>query len=94
MIYCPKCHEVVKEIICPHCDTDIICYNEQKNNVMDEHFDTLRSNHRIMSGIYNNQKNMNNIMEEIYLSIREPFDAISIPETEKDKEESNLYTNS
>lgn len=67
MIYCPKCHEVIKETICPYCDTDVMCYNEQENKNDNEHIDCLRSNHRVMPEIEENQEDMIDILrEEMY----------------------------
>lgn len=67
MIYCPKCNKIVNETICPYCYIDIMCYNEQMNEIKDEHFDSLRSNHRVMKEMIENQEDMNDILrKEMY----------------------------
>lgn len=67
MIYCPNCHEVVKEIICPYCGIEIMCYEEQHNDIHNNHIDYLRSNHRIIPNLHENKEDMKDILrEEMY----------------------------
>lgn len=67
MIYCPKCHNVTKDLICPFCNTDVMCYDEQQNKMDKEDIDTLRSNHRIMPELKENQEDMIDILrKELY----------------------------